>query len=115
MAECDKQRRKRRKISIKEVALQQGRWGRWPCKLCGKEPFGTVWHIGDEDATSIFDTATRICDPCYTQHEVVDLEEEEKEEGEEEEEEAAADAGVYMYTCSSTVKGLVSLKRSQHR
>ena len=39
----------------------------WPCKVCGKEPFDTEWHIGDDDATSILDTETRICDKCYTQ------------------------------------------------
>ena len=38
----------------------------WPCKVCGKEPFDTEWHIGDDDATSIFDTETRICDKCYS-------------------------------------------------
>ena len=26
-----------------------------------------MWHIGDEEPTSIFDAATRICDPCYTE------------------------------------------------
>ena len=39
----------------------------WPCKVCGKEPFFTVWHVGDDGATSPLNTETRICDKCYTQ------------------------------------------------
>ena len=38
----------------------------WPCKVCGKEPFFTVWHVGDDGATSPLNTETRICDKCYS-------------------------------------------------
>jgi len=41
----------------------------WPCKICGKDYEGlgefTVWRLGDEGATSPFDTATRICGTCF--------------------------------------------------
>ena len=37
----------------------------WPCKLCGNDPLHTVRHSGDADATSILDTATRVCNDCY--------------------------------------------------
>ena len=39
----------------------------WPCKICGQEPHFTVWHAGDERATDLFDTETRICDACWHQ------------------------------------------------
>ena len=35
----------------------------WPCKVCGKEPFFTVWYVGDENPLNI---ETRICDKCYS-------------------------------------------------
>ena len=39
----------------------------WPCKVCGKEPFFTVWHVGDDGATFPFSSDTLICDKCYSQ------------------------------------------------
>ena len=39
---------------------------RGPAKSAERNPFFTVWHVGDDGATSPLNSETRICDKCYS-------------------------------------------------